>query len=151
VNRHGIRTLSNAQAILAVLLASATIVRLKPRLAVSPLRPIRCKWRRADIRNYPQPGWVEHDPQTIWRDVLHTAREVIAKSHVQVAAIGIANQRETAVVWKRVLPFGARWRDEPDDTAPGTAPGAPVALVGKSTMISRVVFAALIAVADYAG
>jgi glycerol kinase len=50
---------------------------------------------------YPQPGWVEHDPQTIWRDVLHTAREVIAKSHVQVAAIGIANQRETAVVWER--------------------------------------------------
>ncbi len=52
-------------------------------------------------QSYPQPGWVEHDPRTIWRDVLHTAREVIAKSHVQVAAIGIANQRETTVVWSR--------------------------------------------------
>ncbi len=52
-------------------------------------------------QSYPQPGWVEHDPQTIWRDVLHTAREVIAKSHVRIAAIGIANQRETTVVWTR--------------------------------------------------
>lgn len=46
-------------------------------------------------------GWVEHDPQEIWRDVLHTAREVIAKSEARVAAIGIANQRETTVVWER--------------------------------------------------
>ena len=50
---------------------------------------------------YPQPGWVEHDPRTIWRDVLSTAREVIAKSHAPVAAIGVANQRETTVVWER--------------------------------------------------
>lgn len=50
---------------------------------------------------YPQPGWVEHDPKTIWCDVLATAREVIAKSHAQVAAIGITNQRETTVVWAR--------------------------------------------------
>jgi glycerol kinase len=57
--------------------------------------------QREFLQSYPQPGWVEHDPQTIWRDVLHTAREVIAKSHVQVAAIGIANQRETTVVWER--------------------------------------------------
>jgi glycerol kinase len=52
-------------------------------------------------QSYPQPGWVEHDPQEIWRDVLHTAREVIAKSNAPVAAIGIANQRETTVVWER--------------------------------------------------
>ncbi len=57
--------------------------------------------QREFSQSYPQPGWVEHDPQTIWRDVLHTAREVIAESHVQVAAIGIANQRETTVVWER--------------------------------------------------
>jgi glycerol kinase len=57
--------------------------------------------QREFFQSYPQPGWVEHDPQTIWRDVLHTAREVIAKSHVQVAAIGIANQRETTIVWER--------------------------------------------------
>jgi glycerol kinase len=57
--------------------------------------------QRECSQSYPQPGWVEHDPQEIWRDVLHTAREVIAKSHAQVAAIGIANQRETTVVWAR--------------------------------------------------
>jgi glycerol kinase len=57
--------------------------------------------QREFSQSYPQPGWVEHDPRTILRDVLHTAREVIAKSHAQVAAIGIANQRETTVVWAR--------------------------------------------------
>jgi hypothetical protein len=57
--------------------------------------------QREFSQSYPQPGWVEHDPQTIWRDVLHTARGVIAKSHLQVAAIGIANQRETTIVWER--------------------------------------------------
>jgi glycerol kinase len=57
--------------------------------------------QREFSQSYPQPGWVEHDPQTIWRDVFSTAREVFAKSHVQVAAMGIANQRETTVVWER--------------------------------------------------
>ncbi len=51
-------------------------------------------------QNYPHPGWVEHDPQEIWRDVVQTAREAIAKSKSPVA-IGIANQRETVVVWDR--------------------------------------------------
>jgi glycerol kinase len=57
--------------------------------------------QREFSQSYPQPGWVEHDPQTIWHDVFSTAREVFAKSHVQVAAMGIANQRETTVVWER--------------------------------------------------
>jgi glycerol kinase len=57
--------------------------------------------QREFAQSYPQPGWVEHDPQTIWRDVLHTAREVIAKATAPVAAIGIANQRETTLVWDR--------------------------------------------------
>jgi glycerol kinase len=57
--------------------------------------------QREFAQSYPQPGWVEHDPQTIWRDVLETAREVIAKSNAPVAAIGIANQRETTLVWER--------------------------------------------------
>ncbi|MGH6811893.1 MAG: glycerol kinase GlpK [Methylocella sp.] len=57
--------------------------------------------QREFLQAYPQPGWVEHDPRTIWRDVLSTAREVIAKSFARVAAIGIANQRETTVVWSR--------------------------------------------------
>jgi glycerol kinase len=52
-------------------------------------------------QSYPQPGWVEHDPEDIWRDVLGTARQAIAKANAPVAAIGIANQRETTVVWER--------------------------------------------------
>ena len=53
---------------------------------------------------YPQPGWVEHDPQEIWRTQLATAREVLLKAGIQahqVRAIGITNQRETTVVWDR--------------------------------------------------
>ena len=51
---------------------------------------------------YPAPGQVEHDPEEIWRSVLHVGREVLsgvgAKS---VDAAGITNQRETTVVWER--------------------------------------------------
>ncbi|MFN2226204.1 MAG: glycerol kinase GlpK, partial [Anaerolineae bacterium] len=53
---------------------------------------------------YPQPGWVEHDPEAIWDSQLTTARQAIEKAGVsaaQLAAIGITNQRETTVVWDR--------------------------------------------------
>ena len=53
---------------------------------------------------YPQSGWVEHDPQEIWRSQLTSAREALAAAGVrasQVAAIGIANQRETTILWDR--------------------------------------------------
>ncbi len=56
-------------------------------------------------QHYPAPGWVEHDPDEIWRDTLATARNAIAASGVGVgtiAAIGITNQRETAVIWDRI-------------------------------------------------
>ena len=53
---------------------------------------------------YPKPGWVEHNPEEIWQNTL----EVIAKARIQlrlttkdIAAVGITNQRETAVVWNR--------------------------------------------------
>lgn len=55
-------------------------------------------------QHYPQAGWVEHDPEDIWRDVLATSREAIAQSGLAataIAGIGIANQRETVVVWDR--------------------------------------------------
>jgi glycerol kinase len=60
--------------------------------------------QRELAQHYPKLGWVEHDPEDIWRDTLATAREVIARSGIgaaKVAAIGIANQRETAVLWNR--------------------------------------------------
>ncbi len=53
---------------------------------------------------FPQPGWVEHDPQVIWDDQLATAREALQRAGLaarDIAAIGITNQRETAVVWDR--------------------------------------------------
>ncbi|MBI3368880.1 MAG: glycerol kinase, partial [Burkholderiales bacterium] len=53
---------------------------------------------------FPQPGWVEHDPEEIWQTQLATAREAIAAAGLtaqDIAAIGITNQRETTVVWNR--------------------------------------------------
>jgi glycerol kinase len=53
---------------------------------------------------YPQPGWVEHDPNEIWSAQIGVAHEALARAGVaarDVAAIGITNQRETTVVWDR--------------------------------------------------
>jgi glycerol kinase len=53
---------------------------------------------------FPQPGWVEHDPEEIWKSQLTVIREVLAKcgaTATDIAAIGITNQRETTVVWNR--------------------------------------------------
>jgi glycerol kinase len=55
-------------------------------------------------QHFPQPGWVEHDPAEIWETQLRAARGALARagaSGADVAAIGITNQRETAVVWER--------------------------------------------------
>ena len=53
-------------------------------------------------QHYPQLGWVEHDPEDIWRDTLAVASEVLGGIDAgRVAGIGITNQRETAVVWDR--------------------------------------------------
>jgi glycerol kinase len=58
---------------------------------------------RRELRQiYPRPGWVEHDPEEIWNAVVATCREAIAAADGRsVAAIGIANQRETTVLWER--------------------------------------------------
>src|ERR1700722_8751095 len=53
---------------------------------------------------FPQPGRVEHDPEDIWRSTMATVREALAKANLAPAALaglGIANQRETTVVWNR--------------------------------------------------
>src|ERR1700737_105846 len=66
-------------------------------------RPV-AETRREFPQHYPEHGWVEHDPEDIWRDVIATARETIARSGVGqkgIAALGITNQRETVVVWDR--------------------------------------------------
>lgn len=53
---------------------------------------------------YPQSGWVEHDPEEIWRVTLAVIMEALQKAGVEPAgltAIGITNQRETVVFWER--------------------------------------------------
>ena len=53
---------------------------------------------------YPHPGWVEHDPQDIWRSQLATARQAIAQAGIastDIAGVGITNQRETTLLWRR--------------------------------------------------
>jgi len=53
---------------------------------------------------YPHPGWVEHDPQEIWTSQLATARQALQQAGISaahVASLGITNQRETTVVWRR--------------------------------------------------
>jgi len=55
-------------------------------------------------QHFPQSGWVEHDPEDLWRTVVATGREAIAMAGLAArdfAAIGITNQRETTPVWDR--------------------------------------------------
>ena len=60
--------------------------------------------QREFAQHFPQPGWVEHDPQDLWDSQLATAREALAAARIgarELAALGIANQRETTLVWER--------------------------------------------------
>ncbi|MBI5617795.1 MAG: glycerol kinase GlpK [Gammaproteobacteria bacterium] len=53
---------------------------------------------------YPAPGWVEHDPETLWRSQSEVAVDALAGAGIRardVAALGIANQRETTLLWDR--------------------------------------------------
>ncbi|MHA1554909.1 MAG: glycerol kinase GlpK, partial [Alphaproteobacteria bacterium] len=55
-------------------------------------------------QHFPKSGWVEHDPQDLWRTTVDVVRAVMAKTGLtaaDIAAIGITNQRETTVVWDR--------------------------------------------------
>jgi glycerol kinase len=58
-----------------------------------------------EIRQFfPQPGWVEHDPEDIWQSTLAAAEDALTDARLaatDLAGIGIANQRETTLVWNR--------------------------------------------------
>ena len=56
---------------------------------------------REFTQHFPEPGWVEHDPDEIFRVTLEAAREAIAAAGEFPVAIGITNQRETIVLWER--------------------------------------------------
>ena len=78
--------------------------------------------QREHRQHYPKPGWVEHDAMEIWRNLEHMAPQALSRAGVdagQVAAIGIANQRETTVVWDRRTghPIGRAvvWQDTRTD------------------------------------
>src|SRR5437588_1094330 len=88
----------------------------------------RCTAQIELTQHHPQPGWVEHDPEEIWRSVAAACREAAAAADGPIAAIGITNQRETTVLWerstgrpvhnaivwqdRRTAALCERWRDE---------------------------------------
>ena len=74
--------------------------------------------QREFAQSFPRPGWVEHDAREIWESQRAVAAEALARAGLaaeDVAAIGIANQRETVVVWERATgkPVGPAivWQD----------------------------------------
>lgn len=73
-------------------------------------------------QHYPQPGWVEHDPQEILDQVVAVGRQACRDAAVRpssLAAIGITNQRETTVVWDDAGPIHPAivWQDRRTDAA----------------------------------
>ncbi|MDQ3670013.1 MAG: FGGY family carbohydrate kinase, partial [Actinomycetota bacterium] len=72
-------------------------------VAGDDLRPLGRGYR--EIQQYfPRPGWVEHDPEEIWKSVLGAAEEALREAGVrahELRAIGITNQRETTLLWER--------------------------------------------------
>jgi glycerol kinase len=65
---------------------------------------LRGRGYREFAQHYPQPGWVEHDPEEIWGSVTDALGQALAQAKLgpnDVAAIGITNQRETSVLWDR--------------------------------------------------
>ena len=79
--------------------------------------------QQAFPQHFPQPGWVEHDALDIWNSQLACARRVLQGAGIaaaQVAGIGIANQRETTVVWERAT---ASWLSQMSPGSCSTQPG----------------------------
>ena len=65
---------------------------------------IRAQAQQELTQHYPQSGWMEQDPNEIWSTQLNVARLALQRAGIgasAIAAIGIANQRETTVVWRR--------------------------------------------------
>lgn len=83
---------------------------------------LRATAQRALTQHYPQPGWVEHDASEIWQGVLACARHAVSQvgGAARIAALGIANQRETVVAWDKVsgepLARALVWQDRRTET-----------------------------------
>ena len=73
-------------------------------IVFGPDLAIRGLAQREFAQHYPASGWVEHDPEDIWRTTVETARQALAGARLAAAIlprIGITNQRETCVLWDR--------------------------------------------------
>jgi glycerol kinase len=73
-------------------------------VAVGTEGEVKGKGYREITQHYPRPGWVEHDPEEIWRSVLAAAEDALHNAGAaarDVRAVGITNQRETLVLWDR--------------------------------------------------
>ena len=65
---------------------------------------VRGRGYREFPQHYPQPAWVEHDPEELWNSVLGAAEDAVRAADVrpsELEAIGITNQRETTILWER--------------------------------------------------
>ena len=65
---------------------------------------VRGRGYREFPQHYPQPAWVEHDPEELWTSVLGAAEDAVRAADVrpsELEAIGITNQRETTILWER--------------------------------------------------
>src|SRR5688572_22848751 len=52
--------------------------------------------------SYPNPGWVEQDPEVLWQATARALKDVLASISVaDVASLGVTNQRETTILWER--------------------------------------------------
>ena len=73
-------------------------------IVFGPDLAVRGLAQREFAQHFPADGWVEHDPEDIWRTTVETARQALAAAGLSagdIAGIGITNQRETCVLWDR--------------------------------------------------
>jgi glycerol kinase len=100
---------------------------------------------------YPGPGLVEHDPEEIWQATLATARDALAQAGLaakDVAALGITNQRETAIVWDRAtgrpIHNAIVWQDRrtAETCAQLRRDGAEAEIAGKTGLVLDPYFSA---------
>ncbi|MDG2496813.1 MAG: glycerol kinase GlpK [Aquiluna sp.] len=70
-------------------------------LVVSDEGRITSRGYKEFTQHFPQPGWVEHDPEEIWAACLEATGLALAKTEEKIRCVGVTNQRETAVIWDR--------------------------------------------------
>ena len=107
------------------------------------LRPVGRGYREL-AQHFPQPGWVEHDPDEIWASVESSAAEALADAGIgarDLSAIGITNQRETTLVWERrsgrPVHRAIVWQDRRTAARCPRAPGRPAPGSGRASSPTR--------------